>query len=119
MNVLASILRTVVPLLAGWILTVTGAVGVEVDSAAVAGGVTAALTLAYYIVFRVLEVLAGHIGWEPLRLVAGLVLGWARPPAYEKPGKPLKMSVNPGDPAEFVEFFKKVTGDRRDRGGRG
>ncbi|NML55655.1 hypothetical protein HHL19_36450 [Streptomyces sp. R302] len=84
MNVLASILRTVVPVLAGWVLTVTGAVGVKVDSAALAGGITAAVTLVYYTVLRALEAGAERIGWEPLRLIAGLLLGWARPPAYEK-----------------------------------
>ncbi|MFE6223338.1 hypothetical protein [Streptomyces sp. NPDC057854] len=85
MNLLASILRTVVPLLAGWILTVTGAVGAEVDSTALAGGITAAVTLVYYVALRAAEAGAERIGWEPLRLVSGILLGWARPPAYEKP----------------------------------
>ncbi|MET9953498.1 hypothetical protein ABZ135_18375 [Streptomyces sp. NPDC006339] len=85
MNLLASVLRTAVPLLAGWILTVTGALGIEADQAAVVGGVTAAVTLAYYVVLRLAELGAERIGWEPLRLAAGLLLGWARPPAYTPP----------------------------------
>ncbi|MGY3341212.1 hypothetical protein ACVW0K_007405 [Streptomyces filamentosus] len=111
MNVLASILRTVVPLLAGWILTVTGAVGVKVDSVAVAGGVTAALTLTYYIVFRILELLAARIGWEPLRLAAGLALGWARPPAYQafaKPGQVVIQFQGSPDLEKFRETFTKL-----------
>ncbi|MFG2837019.1 hypothetical protein ACGFYE_18690 [Streptomyces zaomyceticus] len=93
MNLLASILRTVVPLLAGWVLTVTGALGIEVDSVAVAGGITAAVTLAYYVLLRLGEVLAARIGWEPGRLVAGLLLGWARPPQYEKSAETGTMAV--------------------------
>lgn len=83
MNLFVSVLRTAVPLLAGWILTVTGAVGIETDQPALVGGVTASLTLAYYLVFRLLELAAARIGWEPARLIAGLLLGWARPPKYE------------------------------------
>ncbi|MFF0426919.1 hypothetical protein ACFYUJ_21205 [Streptomyces sp. NPDC004520] len=85
MNLLASLLRTVVPLLAGWVLTVTGALGIEANSTAVAGGITAAVTLAYYVLLRLAEELADRIGWEPGRFIAGILLGWARPPAYEKP----------------------------------
>ncbi|WP_327162871.1 hypothetical protein [Streptomyces zaomyceticus] len=84
MNLLASILRTVVPLLAGWVLTVTGALGIETDSGAVTGGIAAAVTLVYYVLLRVAELGAARIGWEPGRLIAGLLLGWARPPQYEK-----------------------------------
>lgn len=83
MNLLASILRTVVPLVAGWVLTVTGALGIEADSVAVAGGVTAAVTAVYYLLLRLAEEAAARLEWEPLRLVAGVLLGWARPPQYQ------------------------------------
>lgn len=83
MNLFASTMRTLVPLLAGWLLTVTGALGIDADSTAVAGGVTVALVAVYYAVFRVLETWAARLGWEPLRLVAGVLLGWARPPEYD------------------------------------
>ncbi|MBA4865901.1 hypothetical protein H1V43_32065 [Streptomyces sp. PSKA54] len=81
-----SVLRTVVPLLAGWVLTVTGALGIEADSTAVAGGTTVLVTGAYYVVFRLLEDLAGRLRWEPLRVASGLLLGWARPPQYAAGG---------------------------------
>lgn len=83
MNLLASLLRTVVPLLAGWVLTVTGALGIEADSTAVAGGITVLVTAVYYLVLRLAEAAAIRLRWEPLRLVAGLLLGWARPPQYK------------------------------------
>ncbi|MBD0707402.1 MULTISPECIES: hypothetical protein [unclassified Streptomyces] len=85
MSLYPSVLRTAVPLLAGWILTVTGALGIETDSTAVTGGITAAITLAYYVLLRLAEHGAAHIGWEPGRLLAGLLLGWARPPQYPAP----------------------------------
>ncbi|MFE2561410.1 hypothetical protein ACFXGT_36470 [Streptomyces sp. NPDC059352] len=93
MNLLASILRTAVPLLAGWVLTVTGALGIEADSVTVTVGITAAITLAYYVLLRLAELGAARIGWEPGRLVAGLLLGWARPPAYEKPTSTVPVHV--------------------------
>ena len=77
-----SVMRTVVPLLAGWVLTVTGALGVEADSVAVASGVTVLVTGVYYLVFRLVEQAAARMSWEPLRVAAGLLLGWARPPKY-------------------------------------
>lgn len=83
MNLLASTLRTLVPLLAGWVLTVTGALGIDADSTAVAGGVTIAVTAAYYLALRLAEEAAARLEWEPLRLAAGVLLGWARPPQYE------------------------------------
>ncbi|WP_236241175.1 hypothetical protein [Streptomyces sp. CC228A] len=85
MNLLASALRTLVPLLVGWVVTVTEALGIEVDSVAVAGGVMAAVTAAYYLLLRLAEQLAERLEWEPLRLAAGVLLGWARPPSYEAP----------------------------------
>lgn len=81
-----SVLRTVVPLLVGWVLTVTGALGVEADSTAIAGGVVVLVTGVYYLLFRVVEQVAARLEWEPLRVAAGLLLGWARPPAYTPPG---------------------------------
>lgn len=118
MNLLASLLRTVVPLLAGWILTVTGALGIETDSTAVAGGITAAITLAYYILLRLAELGAARIGWEPARLAAGILLGWVRPPEYEKPGHTAPVRIHfDGKLLEqdLVEAIRRAT---RDIGGR-
>lgn len=81
---LPSILRTVVPLLAGWAITVLSGLGVQTDSTAMAGGVTAAVAATYYLVFRVVERLAEkRRGPAWLMTVVGLLLGYARPPRYE------------------------------------
>lgn len=97
MNLLASILRTLVPLLVGWVLAVTGALGIEADSAAVAGGVTAVVTAAYYLLLRLAEEAAAKLQWEPLRLVAGVLLGWARPPQYSKSSDELLYRLGQSD----------------------
>lgn len=90
MNLFASVLRTVVPLLVGWVLTVTGALGIDADSTAVAGGVTAAVTAVYYLVFRLIEEAAGRVGNETVRKIAGVLLGYARPPEYRAaPSRPI------------------------------
>ncbi|MFI1467656.1 hypothetical protein [Streptomyces wuyuanensis] len=79
-----SVMRTGVPLVAGWLLTLAVSAGVEINSATVTGLVTAALALAYYLVFRLLEVLGERAPGTFLQNLAGLFLGWARPPAYPK-----------------------------------
>lgn len=107
MNLLASVLRTLVPLLAGWLLTVAGWLGIEADSAAVAGGVTAAVSAVYYLLFRLAEQAADRLGWAPLRVVAGVLLGWARPPQYEQSTTvPLRVRIVPEYDAEA--FAKQV-----------
>lgn len=81
---LPSILRTVVPLLAGWAITTLSGLGLDADSTAVAGGTTVAVSSVYYVAFRLVERLAEKLGrpiW--LRTTAGLLLGYARPPRYK------------------------------------
>ncbi|MER5601529.1 hypothetical protein [Streptomyces sp. NPDC002265] len=79
-----SVLRTVVPLLAGWAITVLTGLGLQADSATVAGGVTVAVAAVYYLAFRVIERLTEKLhGPAWLTMVAGLLLGYARPPRYE------------------------------------
>ena len=85
MNLLASLLRTVVPLLAGWLLTAADVFGIQADSTAVAGGVTVAVSAVYYMVLRLIEEGAARADWPPLRVAAGVLLGWAAPPQY--PGR--------------------------------
>nr|WSY50628.1 hypothetical protein OG999_11230 [Streptomyces sp. NBC_00886] len=82
MNLFVSFMRTVVPIVAGLVLTVLVRIGVTFDSAAVASVVTAVLTGAYYTVFRLLETFAVKIRNRPLAAVAGILLGWATPPDY-------------------------------------
>jgi hypothetical protein len=73
-------MRTVVPLAVGYIVAGADVLGVNVDS----GGATALLmgvvSAAYYTVFRVVEEYADKAGNATLRTLAGVLLGWARPP---------------------------------------
>ncbi len=78
-----SIMRTLVPLLAGWVLTLLTGLGLTVDSGTVAGGITVAVAAAYYIAFRVAERVAERLRVPWLRTAAGLALGYAKPPRYE------------------------------------
>jgi hypothetical protein len=82
MNLLASLSRTVVPVLAGYLLTITGALGFNVDSGQAAALATAGFTAAYYLLLRLLEQAADRLDWQPARMAAGLLLGWARSPEY-------------------------------------
>lgn len=77
-----SLMRTAVPLVAGWLISLAVWAGVDVDSQAVTGAVTLALALAYYAVFRLLEQLGVKARGTVLQKLAGFLLGWARPPAY-------------------------------------
>ncbi|MFJ5176732.1 hypothetical protein ACIP68_23205 [Streptomyces griseoviridis] len=77
-----STMRTAVPLVAGWLLSLAVQVGVDIDSTTVTGAVTVALALAYYLAFRVLELAGTRLRGTALQNVAGVLLGWARPPAY-------------------------------------
>lgn len=87
-----SFMRTVVPLVAGLLLSWLARAGLDVfSSAQVTMWVTAGLAAGYYGVFRLLEAWSARIGWTWLRRVAGFLLGWARPPQY--PAQP-----SPGSP---------------------
>ncbi|RRQ79413.1 hypothetical protein CQW39_09735 [Streptomyces griseofuscus] len=92
-----SAMRTGVPLVAGWLLTLAVRAGVTIDSATVTAAVTVGIALVYYLVFRVLEVLGEHLPGTVLQNVAGVFLGWARPPAY-----PRYEALPPVDPATYT-----------------
>ncbi|MFE9810720.1 hypothetical protein [Streptomyces sp. NPDC005548] len=79
-----SFMRTAVPYVAGLLLTLLVRTGVEIDSATLTGVVTVALGVAYYLFFRLLEVIGEHARGTALQNIAGVLLGWARPPAYPK-----------------------------------
>lgn len=87
-----SIMRTVIPAIAGWLLSLAVQAGVTIDSTSVTTAVTVALVLAYYLVFRVLEVLGTRLRGNTLQKAAGFLLGWARPPAYPDTGGALPPS---------------------------
>ncbi|WP_330349694.1 hypothetical protein [Streptomyces sp. NBC_00582] len=92
-----SAMRTGVPLVAGWLLTLAVRAGVGIDSATVTGAVTVAAAFAYYVVFRVLEVLGERARGTALQNIAGVLLGWARPPAY-----PRFEALEPVDGARYL-----------------
>jgi hypothetical protein len=92
-----SFMRTVVPFVAGWLLTLAVRAGIEINSATVTGVVTVALGAAYYLVFRLLELLGEHAKGTALQNAAGLLLGWARPPQYPK-----LQTLEPVDPAAYT-----------------
>ncbi|MFE7966123.1 hypothetical protein ACFU0X_24325 [Streptomyces cellulosae] len=81
-NFFISAMRTLVPLGVGLVLSLTGRLGIPVDSEQAALVVLGILAAVYYLAFRGLEWLAERMRWRPLRLLAGVLLGWARPPSY-------------------------------------
>jgi hypothetical protein len=73
-DTLASLWRTLVPLLVGTAAAWLAHAGIGVDSAAATAWLGAAFSSAYYALFRVLEAHASErFGW---------LLGLARPPQY-------------------------------------
>lgn len=93
-----STMRTAVPLVAGWLLTLAAWAGFDLDSAPVIGAVGFVLTLAYYLLFRLLELLGQRAPGVALQNLAGVFLGWARPPAYPK----IEPHLGPVDATRYV-----------------
>lgn len=90
-----SSMRTIVPLGAALVVSWTGRLGIPVDSDAAAAAVALGSAGLYYLLFRGLEWLAERMAWRPLQIAAGLLLGWARPPAYVKElVVPLRLKVD-------------------------
>ncbi|MDQ0601378.1 hypothetical protein QF037_005723 [Streptomyces canus] len=73
------------------------------------------LTLAYYSAFRGLELLAERLARQPLQLAAGVLLGWARPPAYETSAVPGTVGADLVAMNEDLAALKRIVlgGDRR------
>lgn len=84
-NLFIGFMRTVVPVLAGWVTALAARIGLDLEAAGVALLLEPAVITAYYAVFRLVEAWAGRLRWEPLRKLAGALLGWTRPPKYEDP----------------------------------
>lgn len=117
MNLFASLMRTLTPIAAGLVLGLAARFGLDVDDAAVATQVTAALTAAYYVAFRALEEGADRIGWRPLQLLAGIMLGWAKPPQYVEPiTAPLRFKLDRDALNEDLAQFRRVLGLDGDEG---
>ncbi|MFD9107130.1 hypothetical protein [Streptomyces bottropensis] len=110
-NLFLSVMRTLVPYGVGLVLTATGWLGIPVDSEAAAGAVSLGLAAAYYLVFRLLEELAERMAWEPLQTLAGVLLGWARPPQYVTPiTAPVRVKLDQAAMREDVDEFFRYLG---------
>lgn len=117
-NLFVSFMRTLVPLVAGVVLGWAARLGLDLDDGQVTTYVTAALTAGYYGVFRLLEETAERMAWEPLRLVAGVLLGWARPPQYVKPlHAPLRLQLDKVVMRQDIsDFVRQLDNEYRKRG---
>jgi hypothetical protein len=91
-DTIASLWRTVVPLLVGTLAAWLAHAGIGVDSAAATTWLATAFTAAYYALFRVLEAHASP-AW-------GWLLGLARPPHY--PDKDGAITLTGGRPPRGV-----------------
>lgn len=114
-NLFVSTMRTLVPVVAGLVLSLSGRLGIPVDSESAGLVVTAGLTAVYYLAFRALEELAERLAWRPLQLAAGLLLGWARPPAYEQPVTvPVRLKLDKPAMQEDIDEFVRRLGSKLD-----
>lgn len=74
MNIYLSLLRTGVPALVGWLVTLAAKYGLDLDPAALSGVLVPLIGFAYYALFRVAEEkVSPRFGW---------LLGYGRPPQY-------------------------------------
>ncbi|MFF6801162.1 hypothetical protein [Streptomyces sp. NPDC012616] len=79
-----SVMRTVVPLVAGWIIVALTGLGFSVDSHTAQTAIAFAVAGAYYLVFRLVERAAEKFhGPAWVKGAAGALLGYARPPRYK------------------------------------
>lgn len=114
-NLFVSYMRTLVPYGVALVLTGTGWLGIPVDSEAAAGAVSLGLGALYYAAFRGIEELAERMAWRPLQLAAGVLLGWARPPAYERPPVlPVRLKVDVDGMQQDLAALKRIIGDGSD-----
>jgi hypothetical protein len=75
-NYLMSLVRTLAPIVAGWLITQALRLGVHLDSATLVSLLTSAFSATYYMVFRWAEVhISARFGW---------LLGYAKPPQYSE-----------------------------------
>lgn len=74
---IASLIRTIVPMIVGWLVTTLQPLGMDIDTATTAAFLTMVLGAVYYAVVRALEAKLGE-KW-------GWLLGLARSPEYKPP----------------------------------
>lgn len=87
-----SIMRTVVPLVVGWVITALTSLGVDFGSEKTTAAVMAVIAGAYYTLFRVLERVAPTGG--AAEKFFGFLLGFIRPPVYPPSDSPATRRVN-------------------------
>ncbi|MGW3657193.1 hypothetical protein ACWD6R_16530 [Streptomyces sp. NPDC005151] len=76
-NYLLSLVRTLAPILAGWLITQAVRLGVHLDGTVLVSLLASGFAGAYYLVFRWAELhISPRFGW---------LLGYAAPPKYKKP----------------------------------
>lgn len=83
-SVFPSVMRTVVPLVAGVAITALARVGVDFGSEATTSVATAVVAGVYYTLFRLLERIAPTGGTA--EKLFGFLLGFTRPPVYPPSG---------------------------------
>jgi hypothetical protein len=74
-DLVTSFIRTLVPVLVGWIIASATRIGLNLDSAELTAALTALFTLVYYTLVR---------WWESHNPKAGKLLGRAKAPTYEQ-----------------------------------
>ncbi|MGW3827825.1 hypothetical protein ACWEAF_37560 [Streptomyces sp. NPDC005071] len=75
-NYLLSLVRTLAPIVAGWLITQALCLGIDLDSTVLVSLETSAFAGAYYLVFRWAELhISPRFGW---------LLGYAAPPQYQE-----------------------------------
>ena len=74
MNVYVSLLRTGVPALVGWLITLAARAGLDLDPSALSGVLVPVAAFVYYAVFRLAE--------EHVSPKWGWLLCYGRPPEY-------------------------------------
>jgi|SRR5690554_1191843 len=84
MNLFVSWMRTIVPILVGAVVAGADLLSIDTDSSAVTAVVTTVAAAVYYSLFRVLEDWADRTDHKTVRLVLGVLIGWAKPPHYEE-----------------------------------
>lgn len=84
-SVFPSVMRTVVPLVVGWVVTTLTSLGVDFGSEKTTAAVTVIISGAYYTLFRLLENAAPTGG--KVEKLFGLLLGFVRPPIYPPSGQ--------------------------------
>jgi len=80
--------RTLVPLVAAWLISAAGFFGVPVGEGQATAAAVLVVAAAWWSAGRGLEWAGDRLGWAWLRHAGGVMVGWPRQPAYRRPGVP-------------------------------